>query len=261
MKVQLLVSALQKDPADLIEEMKIATDAVIVNQCDRNGEEIIHKNGRKIQVLYRMERGVGKSRNEAICHATEDICVFADDDMEYDKGYEAKIINAFVQNPKAEMIVFNVRVGESRKTFENRKSKRVHWYNCGRYGAVSFAIRRESLLKYGVKYSLIFGGGARYCSGEDSLFILDLIKRGCRVYTSPQWIGQERERESTWFRGYNDKYFFDRGVLYTFLYGVMARVFAIRFLLAHKNNMCDELGIWKAYKLMCEGMKEGKRIK
>ena len=42
------------------------------------------------------------------------------------------------------------------------------------------------------------------------------------VYATPAELGSETERESTWFDGYHEKFFIDRGVLYHFLYGKLA---------------------------------------
>lgn len=261
MKVQVLVAALQQDVSKMPQQMNLESDAIIVNQCEEDCEESFFHNGREILVFHRNERGVGRSRNFALENANRDICLFSDDDMSYEPGYEEKIVKEFEENPNADMIVFNVIVGKDRKTFENTERKRVRWYNCGRYGAVSFAIRTEKLREFGVKYSLLFGGGAKYSSGEDSLFILDLIKKGCRVYTSPITIGREKETESTWFRGYNEKYFYDRGVLYYFLYGKISPVMAMRFLLAHKDKMCNDISVKQAYRLMSSGIRQGKREK
>lgn len=41
--------------------------------------------------------------------------------------------------------MFNVDVAEDRRTYLITEEKKVHFYNCGRYGAVSFAIRTDAL--------------------------------------------------------------------------------------------------------------------
>ena len=75
-------------------------------------------------------------------------------------------------------------------------------------------------------------------------------------------IGHEARREegeeSTWFKGYNEKFFFDRGVLYHDLYGVMANVFALRFLLIKRKKMCREIPVGQAFRLMRQGIAEAK---
>ena len=69
-------------------------------------------------------------------------------------------------------------------------------------------------------------------------------------------IGHERERESTWFTGYNEKFFYDRGVLYRYLYGALARAMALRFLLAHRGAVCGEIHLGQAWEIMCRGIRE-----
>lgn len=253
--VQVLASVVDKEPRRLAEEMHIESDAVIVNQCDRYGAETFCFQNRNIQVFHMAERGVGLSRNTALMRADGDICLFSDQDIVYKPGYEQMILQAFEACPSADMIVFNIEVGEERRTYHNTEKKRVRWYNCGRYGAVSFAVKREKLLESGVTFSLLFGGGAKYSAGEDSLFLKQFLDKGYRVYTSPVTIGREKEGDSTWFSGYHEKFFYDRGVLYHFLYGRLASLLALRFLLAHREKMCRKLSVREAYHVMREGIK------
>lgn len=256
--VQVLASVVEKDPRKLAEEMNIETDAIIVNQCDRYGVETFEHRGRIIRVFHMAERGVGLSRNTAFMRADGDICLFSDQDIVYEADCERKILQAFEGCPDADMIVFNIEVGEERRTYHNIGVKRVRWYNCGRYGAVSFAVRREKLLESGVTFSLLFGGGAKYSAGEDSLFLKQFMDKGYRVYTSPAVIGKEKEGESTWFSGYHEKFFFDRGVLYHFLYGPLAGLWGLRFLLAHRKKLCAEMPLLEAYRIMRNGIKSCK---
>ena len=78
------------------------------------------------------------------------------------------------------------------------------------------------------------------------------------MYTSTAELGEEVYRESTWFQGYNEKFFVDRGVLYHFLYGALAKLFSLRFLFAHKKEMCKDIPVTKAYQLMKKGIAEGR---
>ena len=254
MTVEVLVSAVDKEPHRLVEEMHIGTDAIIVNQCDRYDTESFCHRDRNIRIFHMAERGVGLSRNTALMRADGDICLFSDQDIVYEENYEQKILQAFEECPSADMIVFNIDVEEERRTYHNTELKRVRWYNCGRYGAVSFAVRREKLLESGVTFSLLFGGGAKYSAGEDSLFLKQFMDKGYKVYASPVTIGREQEGDSTWFSGYHEKFFYDRGVLYHFLYGYLAKLWALRFLLAHREKMCRDVPVKEAYRMMREGI-------
>ena len=259
MKVQVLASVMNQSMENIAKQMNLDSDAIIINQCDRLQQEEMEYRGHIVRFFSFPDRGVGRSRNEAIMRADSDICLFSDEDIVYEQGYAQAIAAEFERNPKADMILFNIEVEESRRTYHITERKKVHWYNCGRYGAVSFAIRRDSLLASGVTFSLLFGGGAKYSNGEDSLFLKEFMSKGYQVYTAPVVIGRESAGDSTWFAGYNEKFFHDRGVLYHYLYGALAVPMALRFLLAHKSKMCETVSVKQAYAWMREGIREGKQ--
>lgn len=256
MRVQVLASVMNEEAHGLIRRMRLESDAVVINQCDRLGCEEIRHEGHLVRFFSFPDRGVGRSRNEAILRADGDICVFSDADIVYEPGYAEAIAAEFLQNSDADMILFNVTVEEERRTYHITQRKRVRWYNCGRYGAVSFAVRRDSLLASGVTFSLLFGGGAKYSNGEDSLFLKEFMDKGYSVYTAPVTIAREEPGGSTWFAGYNEKFFHDRGVLYRRLYGGWCKAMALRFLWAHRGKVCAEVPLGQAYRWMRAGMRE-----
>ena len=260
MSVQLLISCVDENIPELIEKLGLESPAVIVNQCGEDKEEHLKVQEVPVDIYYRNERGVGRSRNLALSKADQDICLFGDEDIVYVKGYEARIEAEFAAHPEADGIMFQVEVTPERKTYQNDEWGKVTLLNCGRYPAYSMAFRREKLHKTGVKFSLLFGGGAPYSNGEDSLFIRQLIKAGMQIYKSPVCIGEEIPRPSTWFTGYHDKFFFDRGVLYHFLYGAMAPVWGFRFVFTKRKEMCQQVPWTKAYQLLLKGIKEGKML-
>lgn len=254
MRLQLLVSAMNAEPAALAETMNIGSDAIIINQAGRFAYEEFERRGCRVRCYSFAEKGVGLSRNNALLRADGDICLFADEDIRYTDSYAEKVLKEFEANPDADMILFNIDVAPARRTYHIEKYGRVHWYSCGRYPTYSFAARRERLHAAGVTFSLLFGGGAEFSNGEDSLFIRDCLKKGFHVYKAPVTLGMEQERQSTWFHGYNAKFFYDRGVLYHFLYGRAAKAMAMQFLLRHRGVMCREIPVKRAYTLMGDGI-------
>ncbi|MCD8326690.1 MAG: glycosyltransferase family 2 protein [Lachnospiraceae bacterium] len=296
MRVEVLVSCLNADVKSLVSKMKLDSDAVIVNQCGREDEEQfalscgMEENGRngsfccveenersegcsdiekidetaspcgRIRVCCSTERGVGRSRNLAMSKAEREFCIFSDEDIVYRKGYGLAIAEEFDRHPEADGLLFQVEVDPARKTYQNDQFGPVGLLNCGRYPAYSMAFRREKLLQSGVRFSTLFGGGARYSNGEDSLFIRDVLKAGLKLYKTPVCIGEEVPRPSTWFTGYHEKFFFDRGVLYHFLYGWAAPLWAFRFVFTKRKLMCQEIPWRKALGLVCRGIREGRRV-
>ncbi len=261
MRLEMLISAVNQNAEGLIKKIEPECDVVLVNQCDKNATQEYTLNECHIKVLYRNERGVGKSRNLALSNATGDILLFSDEDIVYKKNYAKSILAEFDKHPEAELLLFNVEVCPERKTYWNEGYSRVRWYNCGRYPAYSIAVRKDALEKAGVKYSELFGGGAKYSNGEDSLFLKQCADKGIKMYATDTVIGREEPRESTWFKGYTEKFFFDRGVLFAFLYGNMAWLWAIRFVVTKKDMLQGEIKRKQAYSLISKGIRQGKKEK
>lgn len=258
MKLEVLVSAVDKNAAELISQMNIAADGVLVNQCDCYGYETVAVQGGSVKCFSMPERGVGLSRNTALLHASGDVVLFSDEDIILSPDYEKKIRRAYESLPDADMILFNVEVAPSRRTYWNREVRRITYRNYGRYPAYSISGRLSALRRANVQYSLLFGGGAKYSNGEDSLFLRDCLKAGLRIYAHTTCIGREQERESTWFSGYHEKFFHDRGVLYHYLYGKLALPLSLRFLWVHRKTMCREISVRKAFCMMRAGVREAR---
>ncbi len=255
--MEYLVSAVNA-PDDLPERMHLDADALIVNQTDHYdyGERTCA--GHRIRRIDTAERGVGLSRNTALQRGGGDILLFSDEDIVYGDGAAKAVLQAFAEHPEADMLLFNVKVAEQRRTYWTESFHRVGLHNCGRYPAYSFALRRERMQEVNLSFHQWFGGGARYSNGEDSLFISDCIRRGLRVCAVPVCIGEEIPRPSTWFSGYNEKFFYDRGVLYHYLYGALAPLMARRFLLKNRSVMCTDIPYGKALGLMKKGIRREK---
>ena len=292
-RLEVLISALEAVPEELAAKMNLECDAVMVNQTDGVSDRlfwvadktiedthnelshiVVHSTQHETQhdtqqsrhlvhCIEMKECGVGLNRNTCIDNIDPDkkIVLFADDDIRYGKGYAKKIVDEFAAHPEADMILFNVNVCEERATYHNEAWKRVRSYNSGRYPAYSIAVKTDKLLKSGVRFSLLFGGGARFSCGEDSLFFRECLKMGIRIYASPILIAGEEVRTSTWFCGYNEKYFTDKGVLYYYMYGRMAGIAARYYLMRHKDTWCKVIGTDKAMKLLKEGIALGRRVK
>ena len=260
MTLETLVSCVQKNTDELAEIMNLDSDAIVINQCHENAYNEYEYKGHRICCYSFAERGVGLSRNNALLRAKADIILFSDEDIRYEDGYADVVIREFEKRPEADMLLFNFEVCEDRRTYHTEKETRVGRLNCGRYPTYSFAVRRERLHKAGVTFSLLFGGGAPYSNGEDSLFIRELIRKGFKIVALPVTLGREEPRPSTWFTGYNEKFFYDRGVLYKPLYGRLAGLMALRFVLLKQKMFFtdnDKVQDWKqAYRLMKKGIRD-----
>lgn len=243
MTLQVLISTVDQKDFSLLEKMNIQSDAVVVNQCDKNMVEDFVFRGHRIKWISMSGRGVGLSRNSALAYADADIVLWADDDMVYFEGYREKVLRAFQENPKADIICFNLNIYQGNILIDGNyhtKKKRLSLINCMRYGAPAVSARRKVILKNNLSFSLLFGGGAEFSSGEDSLFLCDCVKKKLYLLADPEVLANVYNQDSTWFCGYTDKFFTDKGVFYCVafphLYYILFMYYAIRFPRIYKTS-------------------------
>jgi glycosyltransferase involved in cell wall biosynthesis len=196
----------------LIEKMNIQCDVVFSNQANHVGYTELKCENFRAKMISTNTRGVGKNRNISLTYAEGDIILFADDDMKYVNGYTKLIENEFECFPDADVIIFNITSNDKKRPqLQNHVTKRLHKLSKMPYGAPRIAIRKTSWEKSNVWFTPLFGGGAKYTSGEDSIFLQGVKKKGLHIYISDKTIGEVDMSNSSWFSGRNEEYFFNKG--------------------------------------------------
>lgn len=258
MRIEVLVAAYERNAYELPGKLNLQSDAIIGNQGMENKIEEIDYNGHKVRLFQFQEKGVGLNRNNSLMRATADVCLFADDDMRYVDGYPKLLEEAFKRHPDADVIVFNL-VEKEKKRYVITKDFRVRWHNFMRFGAVRIAAKLSKVRMNGISFHLCFGGGTEYSHGEDTLFLADCLRAGMKIYAVPVEIAElTEERESSWFKGYTEKYFHDKGVLYYCMSKRWYHFLCFQDAFRHKRTF-KEAGSWmKNYKKMIQGVKQMK---
>lgn len=253
--IQVLIATVDRKGVSLPTKMNISSDAIICDQCGitKNEEFIFNEN--KIKLCCFNERGVGKNRNRALELASADISLIADDDMTYADGYSELVKKEFAAHPKADVILFNV-VRANGLPYKVRKPFRVRYHNFMRFGAVRIAFRTQSVKECGIIFSEIFGGGTRYSHGEDSLFLKDCLDNGLRLVAVPTVIAHlNNERNSTWFSGFDSRYFSDQGALYAAISRKFCLPLCFQDAYRHRKKYAIHGSFIKNYKEMRSGAK------
>ena len=253
MKLQTLAAAIDQTDHALVEKLNIQTDALIGNQCSRSGEETFSFRGHRVTYLNATERGVGNNRNRLLERADADYLILADDDMRFVDGYPEIAMQAVRACADADVYIFNLIEREPRR-YVNRAVRRVGRRQYARYGAARLMLRRDTIERAGLRFSTEFGGGARYGSGEDTIFLRDCLDRGLKLCAVPYALAEiDQDAASSWFTGYHEKFFRDKGALYACLYPHVWPVMAARFLLVHRGRFGGTLPLPTALRAMLRG--------
>lgn len=245
----------QKDTA-LIKRMNLQSDAIIVNQANDHGYEEVERDGHHFKIYTFAERGVGLSRNMALMRAEADFALLADDDMVYVNGYPEMVETQFKKYTEADLIIFNLEEDVPSR-FIIKEPFKVTKMNYMRFGAARIAFRPASIKQKGISFHLLFGGGTPHSNGEDSIFLKDCLDKGLTIMAVPVTLAKlTEERESTWFSGFNDKYYRDRGALFKMLSPKWYHFLIVQFVIRKYRKEAKMPTRSEQIRLMLAGAKE-----
>lgn len=214
-KFEVLCVTMHQSDFSKIELMNVRSDIIFANQCDHTSYEEINFEGHVAKMISTQTRGVGKNRNLLLTYADADICLMADDDVIYADDMEERVVKEFDNHPDADVMVFHFE-SDCPDESKIRYKKTKKWPRFARtpWGAIRIAFRLQSVKKANVWFTTLFGGGCIFPNGEDTMWIKALCKSGLTIYVSRETIGTVSHEESTWFTGYNEKYYYGVGALY-----------------------------------------------
>ena len=208
-RIEFVIATTGQKDLNFAKEMNLHVPTVITNQCSKY--QIIQEDN--IVMVSTPTRGVGVNRNIGINLTDAEYAFIVDDDMVfYDNAID--ILNqALEEHSDADVIIFGFDYVKDSKIVRKRmqKSERVKLHNCLNYGICCALVKVASIRQKNISFTTLFGGGCLYGSGEDSLFYLECVRKKLKIYTYAESVGMNQYRESTWFKGYNDKFFYDKG--------------------------------------------------
>lgn len=125
--------------------------------------------------------GLSRNRNNAIRHASADIILFADDDIEYLPDVISWVRSAFAMNPAADIILFKAIYPHAKRYPEASCPLRLPLPKGYYVSSIEIACRRQSLGDLRFCESLGLGAPV-LTAGEDEYFIYSALRRGlqCR---------------------------------------------------------------------------------
>lgn len=237
--LEILISCMNQKNFDLLDKSNINSNALMVNQCDRNEilEEVKGTGHRKM--ICSTQRGLSRSRNLAMEHATGDIILFADDDEVFEEDVEKIILEAFSVTD-ADIIAFDLR------NYTKNLKRKVHkltLFETLKISSCQIACKRKAIQKINLVFDVNLGAGTPNGAGEENKFLWDAYKAGLTIFYYPVYIAQLNQKESTWFAGFNKAYFYERGKVTGYFMGKsLAFLYAMYFIVTkyrlYKKDCC-----------------------
>lgn len=254
LKLEILMSCMHQTDLSLIEESNITGDVLMINQAETELIEEIQQGNQRIRKITTAERGLSRSRNMAIQNALGDICLLCDDDECLEDGYESLIVEAFECNPDADVIAFQVT---NKKTRLKKKKQKLGYLDCLKLASYQIAFRRRAIVDKNIQFDPLMGAGSGNGGGEENKFLWDCLRCGLSIYYVPVTIAVLLEKTSTWFFGYDRKFFYQRGAVTRYMMGIWLSVFyGIYYILRKRALYQDEISMLSASKALFQGILE-----
>lgn len=254
MRVEVLVSTMHQKDKDFLEKMNISTDAIVINQTDSEGYQEFSFAEKTVKIISTTERGIAKSRNKALSNSDADICILADDDMQFSDTYEETASTVF-NNHDADIIIFNLIEDKDELNRKNETVKKINIFNYMNYGAARITFKNKAIKENNILFKEAFNGNALPTCGEDTLFLREALKKGLKIIAVPEALAKlQSTRESTWFKGYTKEYFFDKGVILGIAHPLLSIPFALFLVLKHKEYSESGFSKLKIFKEIFKGI-------
>lgn len=255
MKFEILMSCMFQKDYSIIEKSNLENvNVIIINQTDVDKEEILRLNELHT-IVNSPDRGVSVSRNKAIEYTNSDICLICDDDECFVQDIEDKVTNAYKEIPDADIIIFKMI---NRKTKLGEKKRRLKRLELMRVSSVQISFKTQSI-KNKIFFDTKLGAGSGNGAGEENKFLLDCYRKGLKIYYYPVEIASIVQGASTWFFGYNSKYFYQLGSVTRYTYGFwFSLIYMTYFCFTKEKIYMKEISMFKALESAYKGIAENR---
>ena len=252
MKVEVLISTMHQNDYDLLKRINLQSNAVVINQCDCNSQQVFMFGDYRVKWINTTERGISKSRNMAIQNACSDYCLFVDDDEILANDYASIIKHAF-EAYNCDIIRFMATGIE--RVFKNypKKNQKIGFLSSMKISSVEIAFKVQTIRKLGVLFDEDLGAGSDFLMGEENVFLFDCLRKKMNIYFCRTIICNLHLGNSSWFKGYNKEYFIGRGASFCAMRTKFTKLLICQFAIRRWKQYRKDCSLCSAIRYMLEG--------
>lgn len=258
-KTEILLSCMfLSDSKEMIKRSHITSDTVIINQCDEENYKEENICNALLRTFSVTDRGLTKSRNLAILKSQADICIICDDDEIFNEGYEKAVSSAYDALPDADIIIFDM---VDRPLKWGNSIKRLGYIDLMSVSSWQITFRREKLLASGVLFDENMGAGSGNGAEEEFRFLTQCRKAKLRIYHYPFRLASVAQTQSTWFKGFDEEFFVNRGNTTRYIMGLPLSVLYAAYYAFAKRKQLSGMSMLRAFSYTVKGIKENRLTK
>lgn len=196
--VEILLSTMNRADLDFLEPMfpfaHFSDFSILIINQTTQGNELVSSYD-SIRVVNSYERGLSRSRNLAVQHASKKIGLIADDDLVFLEGFDEKVAKGFNHFPTAAAVKF-ITVTFGGVPFRKYPNEPVAVLSdLQRLNSTSWeiALNIAQVRKSGIPFNTNFGLGSTFPLGEEPVLMNALYQAGYGVSHYPETIVSHKE--------------------------------------------------------------------
>jgi hypothetical protein len=235
MILEILISTMNRENLSFLDEIFINNEnsdfhILIINQTSK--ENILVSNKERIRVINSFEYGLSKSRNLAIKNAIGDLCLIADDDIEYVKDFDTIIQEAFLRATDVSIMKFKIGTfcGKNYKVYSNGSKILSKKKDIRNISSIEIAFKHHDILKHSIFFNTFFGLGSHFTSGEEYLFLKEALNKGLKIKFENSFVVKHSFQHSTSNMG-NDNFVKAQAVIYYHDYKNFSYLFLLKLII------------------------------
>lgn len=111
-----------------------------------------------------------------------------------------------------------------------------------------------------MQFDLKLGAGTGNGGGEETKFLLDCYKAGLQIFFVPFEIAELIvDSSSTWFWGWNEKYFYSLGQTLRYILGAfLSRIYISYTLISKRKKYKKTISFWRARREILNGWSDNR---
>ena len=195
--------------------------------------------------------GLSKNRNNALAHATADVCLIADDDLNYTAEQLIAVKNVFERDKTLDISAFMYECDAEEKVYPegecDLRKMRKGWY----LTSFELAFRREAVGD--LRFNELFGlGSPMLDAGEENVFLYSALKRGLNGRFFPIVITRHEGSTTGIRRIAEPRVLMSKGA---YLYVAHRPTAVLRIVLnAWREKRAGRMSFWHAFRHVWRGM-------
>lgn len=234
LKLEILISTMNRTSLSFLKAMfpyheLEKLDILIINQTEKGNE--LNSNFKNVRIINSYEKGLSLSRNLAIQNAIGDICLIADDDVEYLPKFELEILETFSKQQSATIIQYKIKTFSKKAYKTYPKASKILRSNKDliKVSSIEIVFKRKHIKEKNILFDSFFGLGSYFQFGEEYLFLKEVINKGLIVYFENSFIVKHKfERSSS--NVTSDGFIEAKAALYFHDYRNLSYLFLIKLL-------------------------------